>query len=94
MRSLTAKFTAAVTWALVTGALIAPAALARINGGEGLYGPTTDKVVTNFGFGIIFLFPLLLVILSILQHRKEDREHEHLAAQSHRADLAEWQGGW
>ncbi|CAB4861161.1 MAG: hypothetical protein F2799_00915 [Actinobacteria bacterium] len=94
MRSLVAKFTAATTWAFVSGALIAPTAFARISGGEGTYGATNDKVVTNFGFAIILLLPLLLAVLSVLQRRSEDREHEHLEAQSHRADLAEWQGGW
>ena len=39
----------------------APAALAH-DGGEGLYGETNDKVVTNAGFIIIALFPLLILI--------------------------------
>lgn len=94
MRSFVAKFTAAATWAFVSGALLAPTAFARISGGEGTYGATNDKVVTNFGFAIIIFLPLLLIILSVLQHRAEDREYEHLQAQSRRADLAEWQGGW
>jgi hypothetical protein len=38
-------------------ALTAPVALAH-DGGEGLYGETNDKVVTNAGFIIIAAFPL------------------------------------
>ena len=92
-RALTRTATATAS-ILVSAALFAPAAFANITGGEGTYGPADDKVVTKWGFGIIYLFPLLLVILSILQRRKENREHEHLEAQANRADLAEWNGGW
>ena len=95
MRSAKTKFVAALTWAFTVAAVGAPSALAgQITGGEGLWGETNDKVVTNFGFAIIILFPTLLVILSIHQHRAEDREHEHLEAKRNRADLDEWQGGW
>lgn len=92
-RTLTRTLATAATL-LLSAALFAPVALANITGGEGTYGPADDKVVTKWGFGIIYLFPLLLVILSILQRRKENREHEHLEAQANRADLAEWNGGW
>lgn len=94
MRSTIRKTAAAALSVLVSAALFAPSAFAEINGGEGTYGPADDKVVTKFGLGIVFLFPLLLIILSILQHRKEKREDEHLEAQRNRADLAEWHGGW
>lgn len=92
-RTLTRTLATAATL-LLSAALFAPVALANITGGEGTYGPADDKVVTKFGLGIVFLFPLLLIILSILQHRKEKREDEHLEAQRNRADLAEWHGGW
>lgn len=94
MKTKLTRFAAAGTSVLLSALLFAPAALAEINGGEGTYGPADDKVVTKFGLGIVFLFPLLLIILSILQHRKEKREDEHLEAQRNRADLAEWHGGW
>jgi hypothetical protein len=36
-------------------------------GGEGLYGKTDDKVITNFGFGLMAFFTLLVIFLSIAQ---------------------------
>ena len=47
-------------------ALSAPVALAH-DGGEGLYGETNDKVVTNAGFILIAAFPLLIFVLSMIQ---------------------------
>jgi len=94
MRSKLTRLTIAGTTILASALLLAPAAVAQINGGEGTYGPTTDKVVTKFGLAVVFLIPLLLIVLSILQHRKEKREDEHLEAKRNRADLAEWHGGW
>jgi hypothetical protein len=46
-------------------ALAAPAFAGK--GGEGLYGKTNDKVITNFGFGLMILFTLLVVVLSAIQ---------------------------
>ena len=46
-------------------ALAAPALADK--GGEGLYGKYDDKVVTNFGFGLMIFFALLVVLLSAAQ---------------------------
>jgi hypothetical protein len=46
-------------------ALAAPAMAGE--GGEGLYGKTDDKVITNFGFGLMIFFTLLVIVLSLLQ---------------------------
>jgi len=46
-------------------ALEAPAIAGK--GGEGLYGKTNDKVITNFGFGLMIFFTLLVIVLSIAQ---------------------------
>ena len=46
-------------------ALSAPAMAGE--GGEGLYGKTNDKVITNFGFGLMILFTVLVIVLSIGQ---------------------------
>jgi hypothetical protein len=43
-------------------------------GGEGLYGKASDKVITNFGFGLMIFFVLLVTTLSILQHLLEKRK--------------------
>ena len=52
--------------------LAAPAMAAK--GGEGLYGKTDDKVVTNFGFGLMIFFVVLVVGLSIAQARLDKRK--------------------
>ena len=57
---MTLAFTAALWLTL------AATALAR-DGGEGTYGKTNDKVVTNAGFILIVFFPLLVLTLSLIQ---------------------------
>jgi hypothetical protein len=52
--------------------LAAPAMAAK--GGEGLYGKTNDKVITNFGFGLMIFFVALVVGLSVAQARLEKRK--------------------
>jgi hypothetical protein len=52
--------------------LTSPVAMAA--DGEGLYGRTTDKVITFFCFGVIIFFVLFVVGMSILQHRLETRK--------------------
>ena len=42
--------------------------------GEGLYGRTTDKVITFFMFGCIIFFAVFVVVASIFQHRLESRK--------------------
>ena len=58
--------------ALVSLLALAPAAMAA--DGEGLYGRTNDKVITFFSFGVIAFFAILVIGLSILQHRLETRK--------------------
>lgn len=50
----------------------APAALAA--DGVGLGGRTTDKSVTFFCFGVIALFMILPIVLSLIQARLEGRK--------------------
>jgi hypothetical protein len=59
-------------WALMLVA--APAALA--DQGVGLAGPTTDKTVTFFCFGVMGFFVLLVVGLSLLQGRLDKRKQQ------------------
>ncbi len=59
----------------IVGAVLLPAVLSLAlaspaiagEGGEGLYGKTDDKVITNFGFGLIVFFVLLVTVLSLAQ---------------------------
>jgi len=74
--------------------VLAPLALAVEDHGEGLYGETTDKVVTTAGFILIAAFPLLILLLSILQWRLEKRKEARMKAAKQRSTRAEWRGGW
>ena len=65
-------------WALMLH--VAPAALA--DEGVGLAGPTTDKTVTFFCFGVIAFFAALVIVLSLIQNRLEKRKDQR------KADLA------
>ncbi len=80
---------AAVT--LLWIALLAPVALAH-DGGQGTYGQTDDKVVTNAGFIVIAFFPLLIFLLSRLQNRLIKRKAARKKAAA--ALSGEWRGGW
>jgi hypothetical protein len=73
----------------------APVALAaRDTGGQGWYGETNDKVITNAMFITIAFFPTVIVILSLIQWRLEKRRHGKMSAQKARAASADWRGGW
>jgi hypothetical protein len=76
-------------------ALIAPAALAgEHDGGEGWWGETNDKVITNAGFILIAAFPTLILLLSLLQWRLDKRKDRRLAAAKARRARADVRGGW
>jgi preprotein translocase subunit SecG len=83
--------TALSTLALL--ALTAPAAVAH-DGGEGLWGETNDKVITNAGFILIVAFPVLVLVLSLIQWRLDKRKDRRLAAQKARHARADLRGGW
>jgi divalent metal cation (Fe/Co/Zn/Cd) transporter len=52
--------------------VLAPAAIAA--DGVGLYGRTDDKVVTFFAFGVIAFFAILVITLSLIQIRLDNRK--------------------
>ncbi|HVY78446.1 MAG TPA: hypothetical protein VG898_08080 [Solirubrobacterales bacterium] len=68
----TSAIAAALFSALLSLLLAAPLALA--DNGVGLAGPTTDKTVTFFCFGVIAFFAILVIVLSIVQGRLEKRK--------------------
>jgi hypothetical protein len=83
--------TSLLTLALV--AATAPAALAH-DGGEGLWGETNDKVITNAGFILIAFFPLFILFASLLQWKLEKRKDARKKAAKARAARADVRGGW
>lgn len=77
------KRTAAALCSILALMLVAaPAAFA--DKGVGLAGPTTDKTVTFFCFGVIFFFAALVIVLSLIQNRLEKRKEQR------RSDLARY----
>jgi len=64
----------ALAAAIVCVLLAAPIALAE--NGVGLMGPTTDKTVTFFCFGVIGFFALLPIVLTLIQSRLEKRKEQ------------------
>lgn len=67
-----ARIAAALLSVLTMLLLAAPAAFA--DNGVGLAGPTTDKSVTFFCFGVIAFFAILVIVLSLIQGRLEKRK--------------------
>ncbi len=69
---LRARIALIVSLTIVAALAAAPAALAA--DGEGLAGRTTDKGVTFFCFGVIALFIMLPIVLSLIQARLDGRK--------------------
>ena len=56
--------------------LMAVASPALAADGVGLAGRTNDKMITFFCFGVIAFFPLLIITLTIIQTRLENRKEQ------------------
>ena len=86
--------TALLTLTLI--ALTAPVALAAEghDGGEGLWGETNDKVITNAGFFLIAFFPLFIFTMSMIQGTLDKRKDRRKAAEKARRARADQRGGW
>jgi hypothetical protein len=86
----------ALPFALVLLLVLAPLAfgLDRVDGGQGAYGETSDKDVTMAGFILIAFFPLLVLLLSLLQWRLDKRKEARKQAAKARASRGEPSVGW
>jgi hypothetical protein len=74
--------------------VLAPVALGH-DGGQGTYGETDDKVVTNAGFILIAFFPLFIFAMSMLQGALDRRKDRRKAAHKKLAREEQvWRGGW
>jgi uncharacterized membrane protein YphA (DoxX/SURF4 family) len=73
--------------------MLVPAAFAS-NDGRGFYGATNDKVIVEAAFGLIIFFPLLALVLSLIQWRLDKRKEARKAAEKARIGDARWHGGW
>src|SRR3954470_5556293 len=79
--------------ALTVALVLAPVALGH-DGGEGTYGETNDKVVTNAGFVLIAFFPLFVFAMSMLQMSLARRKDRRKAARKALAREDRGRGGW
>ena len=65
---------AALALGLAACALLVLAPTAIAADGVGLWGRTDDRVVTFFSLGVLAFFAILVVVLSLIQHRLESRK--------------------
>ena len=94
MREPMKRLLTALPSALVLLLVLAPAALAH-DGGEGWWGETNDKVVTNAGFILIVFFPVFVLLMSLLQAALDRRKARRKKIQKSLAREQEyWRGGW
>jgi hypothetical protein len=89
-----ARISLAITWVVVAALTLAPDALARADGGQGWWGETNDKDITSVMFITVAFFPLLILVLSLIQWRLDKRHHAREDAARARAANADWRGGW
>jgi preprotein translocase subunit SecG len=90
------RFAIALPIALAVLLVLAPMALGldKVDGGEGTYGETDDKVVTNAGFILIAFFPTLALVLSLLQWRLDKRKEARKKEAKARATRSDVTTGW
>jgi len=81
-------------WVVTAMLVAAPSALDVTHGGEGVWGPTSDKTITYAMFILIGLFPVLIIVFSLIQGFLDHRKHARLDAAKRRANSEEWKGGW
>ena len=87
------RLTKTLLLSLTLLALSAPMAFAQASG-EGTYGETNDKIVTNAAFIVIAFFPLLVLVVSLLQWRLDKRKDAKKAAVKAAGGDKRWSGGW
>jgi fatty acid desaturase len=89
-----ARITLLFATVMVAVLTVAPAALARDDGGEGWWGETNDKDITQVMFICIALIPILILVFSLIQWRLDKRKHARQDAAEARATNVDWRGGW
>jgi preprotein translocase subunit SecG len=72
----------------------APSAFAITHGGQGIWGGTSAETITYAMFILIGLFPVLIIVFSLIQGWLDHRKHARYDAAKRRASSEEWKGGW
>jgi hypothetical protein len=86
--------TALVVFTVALLALAPDAFASSSSGGQGWYGETTDKTITQAMFLVILFFPTVITIFSVIQWRLDKRKHARMDAAKRRASSEDWRGGW
>lgn len=81
----------AATLIAVTTLLVVAAPVMAHDNGEGWWGETNDRVITNAGFILIIFFPLFIFVMSLIQWQLEKRKDRRKLEAKRRAQTA---GGW
>lgn len=81
-------------WVTAAMLVAAPSALAVTHGGQGIWGATNDQTITYAMFVLIGLFPVLIIVFSLIQGWLEHRKHARIDAAARRASSDQWKGGW
>ena len=66
-------------------ATAAPVLAAGTDDGEGFLGEANDRIITAFSMGVIAFFPIVALLLSLLQGALEKRKARRKAASERRA---------
>lgn len=90
LRGVLRRVPATALLTLTTLLVVAAPALAH-DGGQGWYGETNDKVVTNAGFILIIFFPVFIFLMSVIQWKLDKRKYRRMAAEK---AATETPGGW
>jgi hypothetical protein len=76
VNTVSRRLVAVCALAAALASLLVAAPIALAENGVGLAGPTTDKTVTFFCFGVIGFFALLPIVLTLIQSRLEKRKEQ------------------
>jgi preprotein translocase subunit SecG len=74
--------------------VFADPALAVTHGGEGLFGHTNDAQITNVMFLLLGFFPVVIIVLSLIQGQLDRRKHRKIQAERAARAADPVKGGW
>ena len=83
-----------LAFSVVLLALAPDAFASSTSGGQGWFGESDDKTITNAMFLVILFFPTVVTVFSIIQWRLDKRKHARMDAAKRRAANVDWRGGW
>ncbi|MEH3053678.1 MAG: hypothetical protein PGN13_06645 [Patulibacter minatonensis] len=67
-------------------------AMAQESGAGRLHA--TEKLITEFGLGLIILVPIFVGVMSFAQHKLDKRKDRKKGAYRASKGAAAWRGGW